>query len=178
MVIPPNDWKCSFCRKHIHRLRSRSQKYCSKECLNQIQKITFLGHGNPFYGKKHTKELKEKLSLRNRMRIGDRGFRWIKDRNKIIGPQNRNNPLYKQWRYEIWLRDNFKCKIGNPDCCGRIEAHHILPWKDFPELRYEINNGITLCHFHHPRKREEEKRLSPYFQRLVSQIDNKDGGTD
>ena len=30
------------------------------------------------------------------------------------------------------------------------------------------NNGITLCFAHHPRKRAEEKRLSPYFMELVS----------
>lgn len=35
------------------------------------------------------------------------------------------------------------------------------------ETRYEINNGITLCHFHHPRKREKEKELSPFFQELI-----------
>ena len=30
-----------------------------------------------------------------------------------------------------------------------IRAHHILPWR-IVELRYNINNGITLCQFHHP----------------------------
>ena len=65
-------------------------------------------------------------------------------------------------------RDNWKCKINNSDCKGRLEVHHILGFTKFPELRYDINNGITLCHFHHPRVREEEKRLSPYFMELVS----------
>lgn len=51
---------------------------------------------------------------------------------------------------------------------GRLEVHPILGFTKFPELRYDINNGITLCHFHHPRVREEEKRLSPYFMELVS----------
>jgi len=49
---------------------------------------------------------------------------------------------------------------------GKIKAHHILSWKDFPELRYETNNGITLCQAH-PLKRAEEKRLIPFFQGLV-----------
>jgi hypothetical protein len=34
-------------------------------------------------------------------------------------------------------------------------------------LRYNINNGITLCQFHHPRKRVEEQRLIPFFQNMV-----------
>lgn len=31
---------------------------------------------------------------------------------------------------------------------GKVVAHHILPWKDYIELRHEVNNGITLCHYH------------------------------
>lgn len=62
-----------------------------------------------------------------------------------------------------------KSRIYNIDCSGQIEAHHILGWKSYPELRYETNNGITLCHAHHPRKREDEAKLSPYFQKLVAE---------
>jgi NUMOD3 motif-containing protein len=51
---------------------------------------------------------------------------------------------------------------------GRLEAHHILNWREYPELRYDINNGITLCHAHHPRKRAEEKRMVSYFTELLS----------
>lgn len=101
-------------------------------------------------------------------RGGGNHYLWKKDRNLIKGTHERNNPEYKQWRKEVWLRDNFTCKIANPNCEGRIEAHHILGWRDYPELRYQVNNGITLCHAHHPRKRAEEKRLSSYFMELVS----------
>ncbi len=98
---------------------------------------------------------------------GNNHPKYILDRNKLVKKQERNDTAYKEWRKKIWLRDGYKCKIANPDCKGRIEAHHILGWKDYPELRYEVNNGITLCHFHHPRKRKDEMRLSPYFQELV-----------
>ena len=36
-----------------------------------------------------------------------------------------------------------------------------------PELRYQVNNGITLCQAHHPLKRAEEKRLIPFFNGLL-----------
>ena len=99
---------------------------------------------------------------------GENNPRWIKDRTKIKHQEDRNNPEYKQWRTHIWLRDNFKCKIANPECKGRIEAHHIKVWKEYPKLRYQISNGITLCHFHHPKRREDEKRLEQYFIGLVT----------
>ena len=91
--------------------------------------------------------------------------RWaLKDR---AVKNERNDPAYQQWRKEVYKRDNWKCKIENEDCSGRIIAHHILGWSKFPELRYKINNGITLCQAHHPRKRAEEKRLVPFLQGLV-----------
>lgn len=98
--------------------------------------------------------------------------RYKSDRNALAksgdAEKDRRSSAYVLWRRAVWLRDKFTCKIANPDCAGRIEAHHILGYKDYPELRYQVNNGITLCHFHHPRTRKEEKRLSPYFQEIVS----------
>jgi len=98
---------------------------------------------------------------------GKNNWKWIIDRTQIKRQLERNNPNDKQWKYNVYKRDGFKCKIANEDCNGKIEAHHILSWKDYPELRYNINNGITLCHAHHPRKRAEEKLLIPDFQELV-----------
>lgn len=99
---------------------------------------------------------------------GKNHFRWIDDRTKLVKRQERNDVAYKEWRKSVWSRDGFKCKIESAECEGRIEAHHILGWREYSELRYELNNGITLCHFHHPRKRKDEKRLSPYFQDIIN----------
>lgn len=97
--------------------------------------------------------------------------KWIEDRTKLKryndSSKDRRSYAYKDWRLQVYKRDDYKCKINNLDCSGRIIAHHILPWINYPELRYEINNGITLCQAHHPRKRAEEKRLIPVFQELV-----------
>jgi hypothetical protein len=101
---------------------------------------------------------------------GEKCYRYIKDRSllKVDERLKSYDTQYKYWMLEVKKRDGWKCKINNCDCRGRLEAHHILDWKNYPELRYNINNGITLCHAHHPRKRAEEKRLIPFLQELVS----------
>jgi hypothetical protein len=79
----------------------------------------------------------------------------------------RNDSAYQEWVKAVKKRDNNECKFKNENCFGDKIAHHILPWRDYPEERYNINNGITLCQYHHPLKRVDEQRLIPIFQELV-----------
>ena len=103
-----------------------------------------------------------------KQKTGNKSGHWIKDRTKLkTGRTQAYDGRYIEWMKQVKNRDKWKCRISNEDCSGRLEAHHILPWSQSPELRYEVNNGISLCHYHHPRKREEEKRLIPVFQEMV-----------
>ena len=56
----------------------------------------------------------------------------------------RNSHEYQEWRACVFERDHYTCQncgqIG-----GTINAHHIKSFKDYPELRLEVSNGITLC---------------------------------
>lgn len=171
---------CSLCGEEysVHRSQKGS-KYCSRkcQCLGHIEKLnsrrseTAKNSIPGFFSKKHSEESKMKISLNRKGKmVGENHPNYIKDRSLLKGRHARrtfHDYDYKKWRIEVYTRDNFKCKIDDDKCSGRLEAHHILPWRDYPELRYKINNGITLCHFHHPRKVEEEKRLVPTFQELV-----------
>ena len=136
-------------------------------------------------GWKHTDEAKKKMketrkrqicsaNTRKKMSIAMSGANnpaWIADRTTLAklhnGNEYRNSPAYKDWSRSVKIRDDWKCKMSNEDCDGKVVAHHILSYKDYPELRYQLNNGITLCRFHHPMKRDEEIKLSPYFQSLM-----------
>jgi hypothetical protein len=95
-------------------------------------------------------------------------WRYIQDRTKLRKADDRRfDYAHKDWIKAVRTRDHNKCKISDETCGGRIETHHILNWIDFPEQRYSVNNGITLCRNHHPRGRVKEYKLSPYFQALI-----------
>lgn len=58
------------------------------------------------------------------------------------------NPNEFKWALESWSKmikklDNYMCK--SCDSTKNLNAHHIMPKNDFPELSLELDNGITLC---------------------------------
>lgn len=87
-----------------------------------------------------------------RSRIGDKNPAWrggVSSENKRI----RATVEMEQWRKAIFIRDDYTCQK-----CHRkgykLIAHHIYNFADYPALRFDINNGATLCNdchrkFHH-----------------------------
>ncbi len=57
--------------------------------------------------------------------------------------QYSDGKLLSEWREAILNKDKHICKR-----CGdtsNLEVHHIKPYASYPELRYVVGNGITLC---------------------------------
>ena len=53
---------------------------------------------------------------------------------------------YKLWRDTIYKRDYWHCQLCGKHCeKENIIAHHKKSFSDYPELRFDVNNGITLC---------------------------------
>jgi hypothetical protein len=53
---------------------------------------------------------------------------------------------YKNWRRAVFERDAYSCQM--PGCelnCSYVEPHHVKTWSGYPQLRFVVNNGITLC---------------------------------
>jgi len=144
-LIPPGDrlsrkkekngnWKggkiiiiCSICKKEfmVSPGRRFTAKFCSKKCL----------------GKWIGKNLNGKNSSLWRGGITPINF-------KI-----RNSLEYKNWRKQVFERDNYTCvwcrvRGGwdkNVKINIRINADHIKPFSIFPELIFDLKNGQTLC---------------------------------
>jgi hypothetical protein len=57
----------------------------------------------------------------------------------------KNSNHYKQWRNDVFARDNYTCKGCGDNRGGNLEAHHILRRSEFPLLTFSTDNGITLC---------------------------------
>lgn len=133
-------------------------KFCSRSCRSK-------SHPSGHQGKKHSQAARERIG--NAVR-GEKHPNWYADRSKIkTGDRILHDPLQKQWRRAVKDRDRWQCRFASMLCAGRLEAHHIKPWKEYPALRFDVSNGITLCHKHHPRKAAEVQRLAPRLQALA-----------
>ncbi len=57
---------------------------------------------------------------------------------------------YVAWAKQVKERDNYVCQV-----CGiygvSLNSHHLYSWALFEKLRYDIDNGVTLCSECHER---------------------------
>lgn len=127
--------------------------------------------GTSHYREKHSirgsREHKEKLSNAMKRRIGSLAPNWKGGIENLVKNNERNDPAYVHWAREIKRRDKNICQLNSKECSGSKVVHHILPWSNYPDQRYEITNGIVLCQFHHPKTRVEEQRLISVLQELI-----------
>ena len=118
---------CGTCKKSFENVWSqRTKRFCSVECYAQSKKGKYPAN---LKGKRGTKP--RTYHLRKRPHHG--------------------GIVYDEWRMAVWKRDNFTCqhckKTANElkKLGIKINADHIKPYCNYPELRYELSNGRTLC---------------------------------
>lgn len=122
------------------------------------------GRTGTWTGKKHSEETKNKLKVA-----------WIKRRKLGVSEETRKKVSlslkgnkrsykggrtpkdvsirmsieYKLWRTAVFTRDGFTCvwcSKGNKNGeKTKLNADHIKPFSKYPELRFNLDNGRTLC---------------------------------
>lgn len=82
--------------------------------------------------------------------------------------RNYNDPQYKQWRKSVYSRDKYSCRRPNCNLKRKLNAHHIKTWANYPGLRFDINNGITLCKYHHDLIKGLEEIYESTFLKILA----------
>lgn len=105
-------------------------------------------------GKKRTAETKKKISLSHTgmkkpwakvlPRYGADNCNW-KGGITPINRKIRASLEYKLWRKAVFERDKYTCIFGGKEHGSKLNADHIKPFSLYPELRFAIDNGRTLC---------------------------------
>ena len=78
----------------------------------------------------------------------------------------RSTVEYEKWREEVYKKDWYTCQ-----CCGKSkninkQAHHLVNFARNEDLRYDVENGITLCEDCH------YTTIQDSFHNLYGAIDN------
>jgi hypothetical protein len=111
-----------------------SEEVCKQRSLFRIGKVSFM------LGKKQTESTRLKMSEQKK---GNKHWNWQGGKTSKKR-EIRNSFEYKLWRESVFKRDNFTCQNCTQNG-GKLCSHHINNFAEFPELRFAIDNGITLC---------------------------------
>lgn len=135
--------RCEKCGRFFYAFPYRGKaRWCSKKCWSNrspLRKCNFCSR--PFRViSGRTKYCGRSCSARGM--VGEHSSNW-KGGKSLADERARLMPQRRRWSLSVMIRDKFKCaRCGKG---GRLHAHHIKPWASFPDLRFDVSNGETLC---------------------------------
>lgn len=151
--------KCEVCGKLFEiKNNSNANRFCGRECYNFFHNIKDKERTCPTCGKNfQAKTSEDKYCSRecyNKNRNMPKGKdHWNWQGGISLIEDNRDSHEYKIWRKQVYERDGYCCtKCGSKI---KLNAHHIKSWKKYPALRYNVDNGVTLCEKCHIKYHQE-----------------------
>lgn len=81
--------------------------------------------------------------------------------------RNYGDPVYKSWRMSVYKRDGFRCRMPGCKSKNRVQAHHIRKWSSASSLRFDVDNGITLCWNCHKTVTGKEQFYEKMFEEII-----------
>ena len=93
---------------------------------------------------KISEKRRKQMSKNNKKRILEGKHNLWRGGISSINERIRKSLEYKLWREAVFKRDNYIC-IWCGQRGGKLNADHIKSFALFPELRFALDNGRTLC---------------------------------
>lgn len=128
-----------------HKKRKHSLRELKN--LEKGKKYRFTKGHKRGVGRKMSEETKDKLRKHFSKLTGEKNHNWkggSTSKNSLL----RGRKQYGRWRRDVFERDDYTCQ----SCKKRgvyLEVHHIKPVRDYPNLIFNVGNGITLCGYCH-----------------------------
>jgi 5-methylcytosine-specific restriction endonuclease McrA len=137
--------KCINCEKEFSP-KSNVQKYCfacrKRKCLSCNKEFSIK---QSQWNIKYCSRICYYKTLKGKYPINLKEKQGIKPRTYHLNKRDKHGSAFdREWRKAVFERDEYTCIICKQKG-GKLNADHIKPFKAFPELRYDINNGRTLC---------------------------------
>jgi hypothetical protein len=185
--------KCKVCNELFYVMPCfiKSAVYCSRKCQHKGitvgAKITLICRncGNKYKTyQSHIKWRGSSYCSRKCVGEGNTKFRSGKNSNtwkggiSDINRRIRASKKFKEWREAVFKRDNWTCQIcGDRSGRGRgksviLHPHHIKHFAKFKELRFNIDNGKTLCVSCHRLAHKNLDYLIKVCQQLLNKKEN------
>lgn len=165
------------------QLRSGKAKFCSKKCKGAHQKckvsITCDSCKRSF--DRHPSEIEKSTKRKSSGTYCSRKCRAESQKGELNpawlgGAGDRPNRIraskeMRRWRVSVFERDGYTCQLcgdkPQDDNQVKLNAHHLKSFTTYPELRFELSNGQTLCvpchrkvHSKRGRKKHDETNMS------------------
>ena len=157
--------KCKTCGKEFYAKRCHiiigHGNYCSKSCSKKGKIPLNLKIAQAKSPIKKGNTLATCLKGRKRPPFSDKWKKNMSDSHKGIYARDkhpnwkggitgelqllRHTKEYDEWRFKVYRKYYYHCIECKKHCSNNIVAHHTKDFKNYPEIRFDVNNGVVMC---------------------------------